>query len=63
MRKILWTVLFFMAYVYLATTGKDQIFVEKGKAIYEWIANWLDDAELDFHLKKEPTKKQRRSWR
>lgn len=63
MRKILWAIIFFSAYIYVTTSGKDQFVLEKGKAIYEMIANWLDHAELDFHLKKEESKKPRRGWR
>lgn len=63
MRKILWTVIFFLVYVYVTTSGKDQVILETGRSLYETISNWLDHAELDFHLKKEPAKKTRRSWR
>lgn len=63
MRKILWAVLFFAAYVYMTSTHQESYFLEKGKAVYEYISGWFEDAELDFHLKKESDRKAKRRWR
>lgn len=63
MRKILWAVLFFAAYIYVTTSNQESYFLEKGKAVYEYLSAWFEDAELDFHLKKESEKNIKRRWR
>ena len=59
MRKIFWALLFFAGYVYVTTSGKEHILLEKGKALYSMISEWFEDAELDFHMQK-PNRKSRR---
>lgn len=63
MTKILWAIIFFSAYIYITTSDNDQYFLEKGKEIYESISLWFEDADLDFHLKKESDRKTRKRWR
>ncbi|HSX38291.1 MAG TPA: hypothetical protein VLE95_05615 [Chlamydiales bacterium] len=65
MRKFLWLCFFFGAYVWMATTGNEQFVIEKGKALYKLVSDWLQDADVDFHLerKKLIQKKQNRSRR
>ena len=63
MRKILWMILLFSAYVWVITSGHEGVFLEKGKAIYQAFLGWFDDAELNFHLKPDKkSKKHSRRW-
>lgn len=62
MRKIFWSLLFLFGYLYLSTSGKERVFVEKAKALYQWVSAWLESAELDFHLEKEGRKRSGEKW-
>jgi dUTPase len=63
MRKILWMIIFFGVYVWLMTSGRDQMVLEQGKNIYQAVIAWLDDAEIDFQTKdKNKAKKKSRRW-
>ena len=63
MRKIVWAFFFFSVYIWLVTSGNDQYFLEKGKEIYQSLVAWLDDATIDFQLKKDKVNKKRsRRW-
>lgn len=64
MRRLLWTVLFFCLYVWVMTSGHDKMLLEKGKALYEELIAWFDDAEVDFQIKQDhsKSKKKQRRW-
>lgn len=62
MNKILWAILFFCLYVYVTTSGDDNFVVERGRALYAYVCDWFEDADVDFHLKKTPEKKARKRW-
>ena len=66
MRKLLWLCLFFGAYVWTVTTGNEQFVLERGKALYKLIADWFQDADVDFNLKSkkstQPKKERHRRW-
>lgn len=65
MRKLLWTILLFAAYVWVMSSGHEQIVIEQGKNIYEAIVAWFDDAEVDFqvsHQHPPKHKKKTRRW-
>ena len=62
MRKLLWTILLFCAYIWTITSGNDGFVLQQAKGIYKAFIQWFDDAHLDFHLKRDshPKKKSRR---
>jgi hypothetical protein len=63
MRKLLWLILLFTAYVWVMTSGRDRMVLEQGKAVYNALVAWLDDAEIDYQVKKEKKPKKRaRRW-
>ena len=62
MKRLLWIILLFSAYVWLSTSGKSDLVLEKGKALYQTIVTWLEDAEIDFQVKTEKEKKRSRRW-
>lgn len=63
MRKILWMILFFGVYIWLMSSGRDQMVLEQGKTIYQAVLAWFDDAEVDFQTKhKSSAKKKPRRW-
>lgn len=63
MRKLLWMILLFAAYVWVMTSGHDRMVVDQGKAIYRAIIAWFDDAEIDCQVKQEKkSKKRTRRW-
>ncbi len=64
MRKLLWMVVFFCVYVWIITSGREQMVIEHGKTIYQALVAWFDDAEVDFQMKpKKQTKAKKKSRR
>ncbi len=63
MRKLLWAILFFSAYVWVMTSGHQQMVLEQGKALYHSFMAWFDDAEIDYQIQKpQKSKKRSRRW-
>jgi hypothetical protein len=62
MRRLFWLIVLSGAYLWVLTSGRDQFVLEKGKAIYETIAKWIEDADADFQLKNPKAKKKSRRW-
>jgi hypothetical protein len=63
MRKVLWLILLFGAYVWVMTSGHDRMLLEQGKNIYQALVSWFDDAEIDCQVKeKQKVKKRSRRW-
>lgn len=63
MRRIVWMFLLLGAYLWVITSGNDQILLEKGKTVYEAIVTWLDGADVDYQTKKaKETIKRHRRW-
>lgn len=62
MRKLLWMILFFAVYVWVMSSGRDQMVLEQGKAIYQALVAWFDDAEIEFRGKPKEGKKKSRRW-
>ncbi len=61
-RTLFWLVFFFGVYLWLVTSGRDETVLEKGKALYNTFVTWFDDAEIEFHFKKDKTKQRSRRW-
>ncbi len=53
MRRFLWLCLFFGGYIWMVVTGNEQLVLERGRALYKLVADWLEDADLDFQIKEE----------
>ena len=53
MRRFLWLCLFFGGYIWMVVTGNEQLVLERGRALYKLVADWLEDADVDFQLKDE----------
>jgi hypothetical protein len=63
MRKVLWMIILFGAYVWVMTSGHDQMLISQGKKIFQAFVSWFDDAEVDFQTKNESkSKKKSRRW-
>lgn len=67
MRRLLWMIFLFGAYMWLMTSGHDRMLFDQGKNIYQAIVAWLDDAEVDYQMQKHPkakekAKKRSRRW-
>ena len=62
MTKILWMILFFAAYVWVISSGREQMVLEQGKNICQALVAWFDDAEIDFQTKPKGAKKKSRRW-
>jgi hypothetical protein len=63
MRKLLWMILLFAVYVWVMTSGHDRMVLDQGKAVYNALVAWFDDAEVDCQVKKEEkSKKRSRRW-
>ena len=64
MGRLFWFILFFGGYLWMVTTENEQLVLEKGKALYQMVSNWLSDADIDFQIKKkEFSKNKNRSRR
>lgn len=62
MRRLFWLIVLLGAYLWVLTSGRDEFLLEKGKALYESVFKWIDDADADFQLKNIKTKKRSRRW-
>ena len=62
LRKLFWMIALFGAYVWIVTSGRDQMLLEQGKAFYKYVITWLEDADIDYNLKKEKSRKKSRRW-
>ena len=62
MRRLFWLIIMVGAYLWVLTSGRDQFLVQKAKAVYEFVYNWIDDADADFQLKNTKSKKKSRRW-
>lgn len=64
MRKLFWMIIFFGVYVWLITSGKDEVVLDRAKQIYRACIAWLEDAEIDFQTKEKgkAAKKKARRW-
>lgn len=63
MRKLLWMILLFGAYVWAMTSGHDRFILEQGRTIYQAVVTWFDDADVDFQLQpNKKIKKRSRRW-
>jgi hypothetical protein len=50
------------AYFWVLTSGKEQFILDQAKALYQYVANWLDGADADFQLKETTSRKKSRRW-
>ena len=57
-------ILFFGMYVWVMTSGHEQMVIRHGKTIYQALVSWFDDADVDFQMKpnKKTVKKRSRRW-
>lgn len=64
MRRLLWMIVLFGAYVWAMTSGHEQLIMEKGKWALQTLIAWFDDAEVDFQVKQKhkASKKKSRRW-
>jgi hypothetical protein len=65
MKKIFWIILLLGAYIWVVSTGREELVLDQSKRIYHVVATWFSDAEMDFqvHQKPIPVKKKRpRRW-
>jgi hypothetical protein len=60
MRKLLWMIMLFGAYIWVMTSGHDDLVLETGKWAYRQVVDWFEDAEVDFQIKQEIPKKKPR---
>ncbi len=63
MKRIFWVSLLLCGYVWSVTTGRDRFILEQGKKFFQVFVAWFDDAEIDFQVKQDVSKKKRpRRW-
>lgn len=67
MRKLLWMIFLFGAYMWMMTSGHDQMVIDQSKNLYRAVVAWFDDAEVDFQVSgaqksKTKVKKRSRKW-
>ena len=55
--------LLFAGYLWVVTSGNDQMLLEKGKAVYKAVVAWFDGADVDYQTKKsKEVIKRHRRW-
>jgi hypothetical protein len=69
MRRVFWALVLLAAYVWSVTTGRDQLICNQGKRVYQFVAAWVGDAEVDLQVQKQVSttpandkKKRSRRW-
>ncbi len=62
MRKLFWAIVLVGAYLWIVTSGNDELLLKRGKALYKAVVTWLDSADIDYNLKKESPRKSNRRW-
>ena len=62
MRTLFWMIMLFGGYVWLVTSGHDEFVLNQGKVVYQAVVSWFDDAQVDFQLKNDKSKKKSRKW-
>jgi hypothetical protein len=62
MRRLFWLIIMVGAYFWVLTSGRDQFFLQKAKAVVQFVTQWIDDADADFQLKNTKSKKKSRRW-
>lgn len=64
MRKLLWMIIFFGIYVWVMTSGHEQLVIQQGKNLYNAVLAWFEDAEVDFQVQQDRKniKKRSRRW-
>lgn len=63
MRKLLWLVVLFGAYVWIMTSGHEQFVLQQIKSVYQAVVDWFHDAEVDYQTQqKQKLKKRSRRW-
>ncbi len=62
MRKFFWMILLLGGYIWIVTSGHEDLVLHQGKVVYQAVVNWFEDAEVDFQLKPEKIKKKSRRW-
>lgn len=65
MRRLFWLIVLIGSYVWVVSTGREQFVLNQGMIVYEWIKQWISEAEFDFQIdSKEKTKykKKVRRW-
>lgn len=62
MRKLFWTIVLVGGYVWVISSGREDLVFQQGKAIYKMIVEWFDDATIEFNVKNEKPKKRYRRW-
>ena len=56
MRKLFWMMFLFAAYIWIVSSGREQFLLDQGRAVYQVIASWFDEADVDFQVKKSSQK-------
>ena len=62
MRKLLWMIFLFGAYIWVISSGHEEFIFDQGRAVYRAAISWLDGAEVDFQVKKSKQAKKSRRW-
>jgi hypothetical protein len=62
MRRLFWLILLLGGYLWILTSGHDDFVLEKTKAVYELVTNWVSSADADFHVKKDKPRTRHNRW-
>jgi len=62
MRRLFWLIILVGGYFWILTSGRDEFVFQKAKALYQFVVDWVDDADADFQLKNTKSKKKSRRW-
>lgn len=65
MKKIFWIIILLGAYIWVVSTGHEQLVLDQSKRLYNVVAEWFSDADVDFQVQQKPIpakKKRPRRW-
>lgn len=64
MKKVFGIILLLFAYIWVVSTGHEQMVLDQSKRLYQTVSAWFDGADVDYQSQKQlaPIKKRPRRW-
>jgi len=66
MRKLFLISLLLGGYIWMKSSGNEEIVIEKCKLVYKMVINWFEDIDVDYHIQqKNPSRRKQdhpRRW-
>lgn len=63
MKKIFWIILLLFTYIWVVSSGHEQVVIDHAKKVYETVITWFDEADVDFQADQKTIVKKKRPRR